>query len=315
MNAALADIVGRLKSSPTIAPDDVLAMRREVYGAAFVSRDDAEALIALDGAGGQGSPEWAAFIADVLEDYVVRQQDPEGFVDAAKADWLMRACAGPLRLQGGIEALVRVLERAEGRPPALAAFVLAKVRDGVIAAGRVDAGAVALLKRCIFAGGGEDNIGVTREEADALFDVDRGCGASADDAWPAFFAQAIDDSLTAVSPFHLESRDDAARDQTWLASRPGLFDFFKAAAHKPDFHDALRDIFDPYGAERDEWRAADARMDADEAAAAPVTDDEAAWLVRRLSEGPLTSAGRALVARLKGEGAGNAALKPLFDAA
>jgi hypothetical protein len=315
MNAALADIVARLKAAPRITPDDVLAMRREVYAAPAVAREDVEALMALDAAGSDGSREWAAFLADAVVDYTVHQQDPPDFVDEAKADWLMRAAGGPLRLHGGAEALVRVLETAEGCPPALDSFVLKQLAAAVIAGGSLDAGAVALVRRCVFAGGGADNVGVTREEADTLFDLDRACGAGADGAWPTFFAQAIDDHLTAVSPFHPEGRDEAARDEAWLASRPSLFDFFRSAAHKPDFHDALRDVFDPTAGERDEWRAADARMETDEAAAAVVSDEEARWLVGRLGEGPLTAAGKALVALLKGEAPDAPALKSLFNAA
>ncbi|HEX3920077.1 MAG TPA: hypothetical protein VHW60_22290, partial [Caulobacteraceae bacterium] len=59
----------------------------------------------------------------------------------------------------------------------------------------------------------------------------------------------------------------------------------------------------------------DARMDADEAAAAPITDEEAQWLMRRLGEGRITAAGHALVMRLKAQAGDAAALKPLFDAA
>jgi hypothetical protein len=314
MNTALADLVGRLKVLGRVGPDDVLAMRREVYGPPQVAEDDVAALIELDAAAHDVPPEWAAFVGDAMVDFIVHQEDPEDFVDDAKASWLMQVCAsagGP----GVVEALLRVTETATGEPPALSAFVLGKVKAAVIAGGKLGAAEVALLKRTVFAEAGEDNIGVTREEADTLFDIDHACGADADPAWPAFFAAAIDDALTAVSPFHLESRDDAAHDQTWLASRPSLFDFFKQVAHKPDLGGAWQDVFDPTANERNEWRDADARMDADEAAAAPITDEEAQWLMRRLGEGRITAAGHALVMRLKAQAGDAAALKPLFDAA
>jgi hypothetical protein len=173
---------------------------------------------------------------------------------------------------------------------------------------------VALLRRLIFAGASEGNIGVTREEADALFDVDAACGANADPSWSTFFAQAIDDALTAVSPFHVESREAAQKDAAWLASRPGLFDFFKQMVAKPDVGGAMEDILHPYKGEQ--WQAADDRMETDEAAAAPITDEEADWLVQRLGAAPLSAAGHALVERLKAQvpDAGGR-LKPLIDAA
>lgn len=316
MSPAFSDIVDRLKGAGQITADDVLAMRREVYGAPQVARDEVEALIALDASAHDCAPEWGAFVADVMVDYVVHQQDPEDYVDDAKAAWLVSACAGPLTKDGGIEALVRVLEAASDAPQSLEAFVLGKVKAAMVAAGRLSADDVALLRRALFAGASEGNVGITREEADALFDIDAACGANADPSWPPFFAQAIDDALTAVSPFHVESRAEAQTDEAWLASRPGLFDFFKQVVAKPDLGGAMEDIFHPSDNERDEWRDADAQIDRDEAAAAPITDEEADWLVGRLNGAPLSAAARALLERLKTQASdAGGRLKPLIDAA
>jgi hypothetical protein len=318
MNSAFSDIVSRLKAASRITAEDVLAMRAQVYAAPQVAREDLEALIALDTSAHDFAPEWGGFVADAMVDFVVHLQDPEDYVDDAKAAWLVSACAGPLTKGGGVEALVRVLETASNAPESLETFVLGKVKAAVIAAGRLAADDVALLRRLIFAGASEGNIGVTREEADALFDVDTACGANADPAWPAFFAQAIDDALTAVSPFHVATREDAQRDEAWLASRPRLRDLFnfKQMAHKPDLRGAMDDVFHPHENERREWQAADDQIEADEAAAAPITDEEADWLVQRLGAGPLSAAGHALVERLKAQvpNAGGR-LKPLIDAA
>ena len=316
MNPAFSDIVGRLRAAGRITAADVLAMRAAVYAAPQVAREDVEALIALDQSAHDLAPEWGGFIADAMVDFVVHQQDPVDYVDDAKAAWLIAACAGPLSKGGGVEALVRVLETASEAPQSLEAFVLGKAKAAVIAAGRLAADDVALLRRLIFAGASEDNVGVTREEADALFDIDQACGANADAAWPTFFAQAIDDALTAVSPFHVESREAAQKDEAWLASRPGLFDVFKAMVAKPDGGGAMDDILHPYEGERREWQGADDQMNADEAAAAPISDEEADWLVTRLGAGPLSAAGHALVERLKAQAPNaGARLKPLIDAA
>ena len=316
MNPTFSDIASRVRAAGRITADDVLAMRGQVYASPEVAREDVEALIALDQAVSDASPEWGGFIADAMVDYVVHQQDPEDYIDDAKADWLSSACAGPLTRQGGLEALVRVLEAASSAPQGLEAFALGKVKAAILAAGRLGADDVAQVRRLVFAGASEGNVGVTREEADALFDIDAACGAGADPAWPPFFAQAIDDALTAVSPFHLESREAAQADEAWLASRPGLFDFLRQMVAKPDARGALDDVLHPYEGERREWQGAEAQMEKDEAAAAPITDEEADWLVRRLGSGPLSAAGHALAERLRAQvpNAG-ARLRPLIDAA
>ena len=316
MNPTLLESVRRAEAAARITAEDVLAMRAAVYGAPQVTQDEVAALIALDREVSERAGEWGAFLGDALVDLVVRQAQPEDYVDDANAAWLMSACGGGLSKDGCVEALVRVLEAAASAPARLEAFVLAKVKQAVIAGGRIGASDVTLLRRLVFAGASEGNVGVTRAEADALFDVDHACGAFADPAWTTFFAQAIDDALTAVSPFRVESRDAAARDEGWLASRPGLAGFLRSMVARPDIRETVEDVLDPSAGEGREWTAEAARMDAEEAAAAPVTDEESAWLMRRFSEAPLSAAGRALISRLKGEAvAGGDKLKPLFDAA
>lgn len=316
MNPAFSDMVGAAKAAGRITAADVLAMRAQVYGGSQVAREDVEALIALDQAASDAAPEWGAFIADAMVDYVVRQQQPQDYVDDAKAAWLASVCAGPLTRHGGLEALVQVLAAASGAPASLEAFVLGKVKAAMIAAGRIAEDDVALLRSLVFASASEGDLGVTRDEADALFDIDAACGAASDPAWPGFFAQAIDDALTAVSPYHLASREDAQANDAWLASRPKLFDFFKGMAGKPDLHGAMDDLLHPNEGERREWQQADDRMEADEAEAAPITDEEADWLLGRLGSAPLSAAGHALIERLKSQVEGvSPKLKPLFDAA
>ena len=130
MNPTLSDLVGRLKAAGHITAEDVLAMRAQVYAAPQVAREDVEALIALDTSAHDFAPEWGGFVADAMVDYVVHQQDPQDYVDDAKAAWLVSACAGPLTKDGGVEALVRVLEAAPRTRPQSLAGVRARQGQG-----------------------------------------------------------------------------------------------------------------------------------------------------------------------------------------
>ncbi|HEY1425676.1 MAG TPA: hypothetical protein VGF50_03310, partial [Caulobacteraceae bacterium] len=104
MSPAFSDMVGAARTAGRITVEDVLAMRAQVYGASEVARDDVAALIALDQAVSDAAPDWGGFLADAMVDYVVRQQQPEDYVDDAKAAWLVSTCAGPLTRHGGLEA-------------------------------------------------------------------------------------------------------------------------------------------------------------------------------------------------------------------
>jgi hypothetical protein len=300
MNATLPDLVGRLKNAGRIGADDVLAMRREVYGAAQISTEDVEALLALDKAAPERGPEWGDFFAGAVVDFVVRQQDPVDYVDAAKSTWVMGVFAGDLSCDGALEALVRVVETAVNVPAELAAFILGKIKTAIAAAGQVDAASVALLKRYVFAGGGPGNVGVTRDEADALFDINDACKAGANDAtWPDFFAKAIADSLTAVSPFNVESRDDALRDQAWLNQRESPAQFIGSMGRAPDVRGAMHDILHPFSDAADEWKKAEAEMEAAETEAAAITEEEAKWLIGRFGPGGLGAPEQRLIELLK----------------
>ena len=93
-------------------------------------------------------------------------------------------------------------------------------------------------------------------------------------------------------------------DETWLDQKPTLGGFLGAMAAKLDvggFARDVLDILDPFRTEAHEWDGAEAAIERDEASAADITDDEARWLVGRLSQGRPNEAERELIAALKGQ--------------
>ena len=321
MNTELAAIAERLRAAGRITAEDVLAMRAEVYGVPEVLAEDLEALAALDRATPPQAraPEWGEFFAEAMTDYVVRQQDPPDYVDQAKAAWLMQTLgvADPLSADAALEALSRTLSAASQVPPELVAYALARAKASVIGAGRIEAADVAALRRMVFAGGGEGGVGVGRSEAEALFDIDDACRAASNHpAWADFFAKAVADYLTAISPVHTESRDEALRDEAWLASRDSLTSFAAGILRKPDIGGAMDEILHPYADEANEWSDAEAEIERSEAEAATITDDEARWLIGRLGQGQLSEGERRLLSVLKVTASNvSPLLRPLLDAA
>jgi hypothetical protein len=207
---------------------------------------------------------------------------------------------GELSCDAALEALVRIVEAAVTVPTELATFILGKVKAAIAATGRIEAANVGQLKRLVFAGGGPGNVGVTREEADALFDINDACRRGAnDEAWPDFFAKAVADSLTAVSPFSVENRDDAARDDAWLSQRESPAQFAAAMAQVPDVRGAMHDILHPFADTADEWRQPEAEMEAAQSEAAAITEEEARWLLGRLGPGGLGEPEQRLIELLK----------------
>jgi len=231
---------------------------------------------------------------------VVHQQEPADYVDGAKSTWVIGVFAGDLSCDAALEALIRIVEVAVNVPTELAAFILGKVKTAIAAEGHVDAANVARLKRLVFAGGGPGNVGVSRDEADALFDISDACRRGDNDAtWPDFFAGAVADSLTAVSPFRVESREQAASDDAWLRQRESGAEFLTSMAQAPDVRGAMHDILHPFADQADEWRQPEADIEAAASEAAMITEEEAKWLLGRLGPGGLGEPEQRLIDLLK----------------
>jgi len=196
------------------------------------------------------------------------------------------------------------------------AFALAKGKETFCAKGRVDAADVATLRRLIYGGGGDGDLGVTRAEADALFDINNACRSAANDpAWATFFAEAVGACLIAVSPFRQPSREAAARDEAWLRGRTSLGEFAKGMARAPDLQGAVREILDPDGDAEDEWSGENDRFETAQMAALEINDEEARWLIGRLSPDKLSEPERRLIEFLRGRSPKVSDLvKPLLNA-
>lgn len=317
MTPALSDLIDRSRAAGRIADADVVAMRGEVYGADTVAPDEMAALLALDGVLAMRTPSWANFLYDAMSDAMLRQTDPQGYIDDGEAASVMQAMGAAPAVDGALGALARVIAEADAVPASLESYALAKAKAAVTSVGAVSAADVDMLRRLVFAGGGEGALGVTRAEADALFDINNACHEAANDpAWADFFGKAIADSLTAVSPFAAPSREQETADEAWLTQKPTLGGFLGGMAKTPNvggFVRDLPDILDPFRTEANEWVDANAAIDRDEAAAAEITDEEARWLVGRLSQSRLNDAERALIAALR-ESAGPVSqlLQPLL---
>ncbi|MGC1300752.1 MAG: hypothetical protein WA840_00125, partial [Caulobacteraceae bacterium] len=241
---SLAEFLTRLDGKAVLTAQDTLDVRRLFYAdGVTVTPAEAEALVRLNLDAGEVSPEWSALYVEALTDFMVRQQSPVGYVDQAKADWLVAAVSRDgVRRADEVEALVHVLETAEEVPASLSAFVLQTVKTAMLARagqgpgdqGFIGPDDVARLRRVLFAGGGEANIGVTRHEAEALFDInDAFRDAPNDAAWTDLFMRAVANSVLYVATWHEPSAQQELKREAWLADT--------AILDQLDFGKLLRD--------------------------------------------------------------------------
>ena len=222
-----------------ITADDVRKLRFSVFWKGVVTPDDAEMVFALNRRlETNADPSWAPFFVEALTDYVVFQAEPRGYISQENADWLIARCApnGQVDSACEFELLVKALERAQLSPVKLVTFVLEQVKWGVIGPrgyvgtchacepGVVDRAETELVRRILFAFGGDGNIAITRQEAGVLFDInDATVEAKNDPAWSDLFVKALANFLLATSGYQVPTRQEALRREAWLDSpTPGV---------------------------------------------------------------------------------------------
>ena len=73
----------------SITPDDVAALRREVFCDRSVSRTEIEDLFGLDAVVRPTSPAWTDFFVEAVTDHLVWDVRPTGILEDVQARWLI----------------------------------------------------------------------------------------------------------------------------------------------------------------------------------------------------------------------------------
>jgi len=321
--SALQGLLDRVRADGRVTAADTLEARRAVFPDGKVDRKEVDALFAIDEAAKLRSADWADFFVEALSDHLVRQEKPQGYVSAANANWLIKRIAedGKVKTQTELELLIRVLEIADKAPPALAAFALDQVRHHVLAGeapGRVSGSDARRLRRILYAFGGDGAAGITRAEAEVLFDIhDATSTALNDPEWDDLFVKALANLVMVASGYAAPPREIALARENWLENDSGgVLTFFArmaAAGANP------KTVLEAYQAPspREEAAARNADRAAKQARAETVDASEAAWLAQRIKrDGGLSNAETALLRFLRDESPDlHPSLQPLVEAA
>jgi hypothetical protein len=289
MTTPIFDLTSQVKARGVITAEDVLAIRHIVWPDGKIDPTEADAIFDLNGALKRAPREWVDFFVEAIGTYVVDQQAPVGYVDEAKADWLIARIDSDGRVDslGELELLVKILEDATNTPETLKAYALKQIeqivmtgsgptRDGgALDPGTINAAEVKLLRRLLFAQASDGPATISTAEADMLFRLkDATLHAANAPEWATFFVQAVGNHLMAHSDYRPLSRDRAAQLDAFMndthVSIGGFFGRMLKAGPMSGFQSL-------FGAKakrpsHDEAVAADRAIDA----------DEVAWLKREV---------------------------------
>ena len=309
--------IEEIVSRGSIRDSDVLAFRKIFYEDGVTSAEEAEILFKLNTACKVTGPSWAEFFVEAITDFIVFQAQPQGYVTGENAHWLIDRVSsdGNIDSKTELELVVNVLDKARWAPVSLVKFGLEQVRHAVIsgngplrngkhlASGEITEGEVDLLRRMLYAFGGDGHVAVTRDEADILFDIDEAVeNADPNPAWTDLFVKAIANVIMATSGYAVPSREEALRQEASLehpGQKTSVLAFLLSMVRTN-----LASVQDAYHDQSAEERAL-ARLEhqrieiiTNEA----ITEAEASWLAGRLGrDGRLSPSETALVAYLKQE--------------
>jgi hypothetical protein len=242
MDEELTELLARLMLAGTVTNGDVMMLRDAVWTDESIPEPVVDALFTLNDTLTSHSTVWTDFFIEAIEYYLVDQCVPQGFVDETCADWLQERVDknGRVASLTELELLVAIIERAESAPEDLRQYTIAQIEnvivsgegptrtDEVLRPNTVDAIEVELLRRLIFAGGGEGAIIVDTQEADLLFRI-KDATLEGDNAssWLRLFVQGVGNHLMAHSDYRPLSRDEALDFQEFMDDKvPSLARFF-----------------------------------------------------------------------------------------
>jgi hypothetical protein len=296
---------------------DVLRLKSAFHRDGNISADEAEALFTLNETCQQQDPAWTEFYIDALTDYLVNQVQPEGYLIAEEAKRFTDRIApeGIVVRKSDLDLIVNVLDKSRWSPVSVSRIALQQVKRAAIdgegplreyypnQAGTIRECEVELVRRILYAFGGDGHIAVTRPEAEVLFDInDAIIDPQANAAWTDLFVKAVTNVVMAASGQAVPSREEALRRDAWLIEAKGeLSPLALLSAMVSSSLDAVRATYCEQSAEE----RALARLEQQRIEIITneeITPAEAAWLCERIGrDGRLTPNEAALVAYLRKE--------------
>lgn len=211
-NAALAALVDDLAQDRRISADDALKLRQQIFPDGVVSREEAEALIALEARVSDNDAAWSGAFVEAIVDHMLETALNPGHVSAESAQWLMGRFGKDGARETEIETVLKVLERCQSAPTALCDY--ARERIGAYVDGRaITAADVELMRRALYAG----DAAVTETEARWLFAMDATHDHFANAAtWQDLFVKCLlNHVMGRQAPALLDAEGMLAR-QAWL---------------------------------------------------------------------------------------------------
>jgi len=294
MSIHFRDLAEQAVADGAISADEILALRRDGWADGRIGAEEAEAIFVINDSVIEPTNEWREFFVEAIGELVVNTLEPKGYVTEEQADWLIAKIGHDGKMQNftELELLVHILEHSASTPQRLRDYALIQVERTVLAdegpaahhAGHTGPSGVSepearLLRRFVFASGGDRPAAVGKAEAELLFRIkDATLDKVNAPEWKQLFVQGVGNYLMGFTAHTEISRERAAELEDFMkdssSSVGGFFGRMAKSTVKENFYGVLGEVFGKKDARPDLDLLADA--------AGKVDTTEQMWLEDRI---------------------------------
>ena len=183
MSIQFADLARRVAEDGQVTAEELFSLRQLGWGDGKIYREEAEAIFQINDTIQDRSNEWVDFFVEAIGEFVLNGTEPRNMCSDDEARWLIGCIDhdGKIESMAELEALVRIIERAQNVPEFLKSYVLRQIEQevmtgvgptrcgGELSAAHISAAECKILRRVIFASGGYGPAAVSRFDAELLF--------------------------------------------------------------------------------------------------------------------------------------------------
>ncbi|TRD11310.1 hypothetical protein FGU71_05245 [Erythrobacter insulae] len=214
MTTHFTELAHRAAADGVVSPEELLGLRRQGWGDGIITREEAEALFAINNVLSDRDPAWCDFFVEAIGEYVLNAAQPRLQCSPEEAEWLIAQVDhdGVVESMVELETLVRIVERAENVPDALKNYVLGQIENevltgtgptrcgGELSSVHISEAEVKILRRVIFSSGGYGPAAVSRFDAELLLRLKNATLANDNDpSWGDLFVDGITNHLRGFS--------------------------------------------------------------------------------------------------------------------
>lgn len=201
-----ADHLLEVADDGRICADDVLRLRRAIYGEGGIDREKAAALFKLNRDRKSHDPAWAEFYVEALGDFFYWREGSDSVLTEDAERMLMEWIGPADAIDDGTELrlLLRLMFRTNGCSETFRVYVLDAVRHSVLHSrqalygdaerrpGVIDAADVEVIRKLVYGMGGQSGMAISTAEAEFLFELQHAtAGAPNAPAWRDLFVKAV----------------------------------------------------------------------------------------------------------------------------